>query len=246
MKISDGIYLVGSGHGGFSISNECDCHVYLVESTDGNVLIDAGVGIETERIIGNIVNDGIDPESIDHLMLTHVHSDHAGGCAELKKKLSLTVYVPRIEAHLVRSGDEEGLGLILAKADGIYSDDYRFPVFEPDIELDGGETLTVGELKIRVIHTPGHSPGCMCYCMNVRGKTCLFSGDVVLHDGKLLFLNCPGTTMEGYRSSMPKLANLGIDSLFPGHHNFSIHDGQKDVDKAIDSLKHLVPPPNFL
>jgi hydroxyacylglutathione hydrolase len=204
------------------------------------------VGIETYHIIDNIKSEGIEPTSIKHLFITHTHSDHAGGTAELKKKLGLTVYVSKYEAPLMRSGDEEGLGLILAKADDIYPKDYRFPICEPDVELSGGETITIGDLTIRAIYTPGHSLGSMCYFIESRGRKSLFSGDVVTHDGKLLFLNCPGTTMEGYRSSMPRLANLGIQALFPGHHCFVLNNGQKHVDKAIEALKHLVPPPNAL
>ena len=245
MKITDGIYLVGSGRSGFCMTNLCDSHVYLLTGSEGNVMIDAGVGLEVNRIIENIKNDGIDPQSVVHLFITHVHSDHAGGSAELKEKLGLKVYVPRPGVHLLRTGDEEGLSLPVAKADGIYPEDYTFPPCEPDVELDGGETFTFGDLNIQVIHTPGHSPDSMCYLTDVKGKRCLFSGDVVLHDGLLLFLNCPGTTMEGYRNSMPKLANLGIEALMPGHGPFALTTGQEHVDKAIEALKHLAPPPGM-
>ena len=243
MKITDGIYLVASGRTGFCMTNLCDSHVYLLENSEGNVMIDAGVGLEVNRIIENIEKDGIDPESVEHLFITHVHSDHAGGCAELKNKLGLKVYVPRMTAHILRTGDEEGLSLPLAKADKIYPEDYEFPPCEPDVELDGGETFAFGNMKVQVIHTPGHSPDSMCYLIDVKGKRCIFSGDVVLHDGLILFLNCPGTTMEGYRKSMPKLANLGIEALMPGHGLFTLNIGQEHVDKAIEAMKHVAPPP---
>ena len=210
MKIIDRIYLVGSGKHGFAISNTCDSHVYLIENDREHVMIDAGVGMEVDRIVENIINDGINPEDIGHLFLTHVHSDHAGGSAELKRRFGCKVYAPRLEAHLMRSGDEEGLGLILAKQDNFYPESYKFPVCEPDVELEGGETFTVGDLSIRTIHTPGHSPGSTCFLMTINGRTCFFSGDVVLARGLIMFLNCPGTIMEEYRMSLPKLANLKI------------------------------------
>lgn len=243
MKITDGIYLVGSGGSGFCMTNMCYSHVYLVEGSDGNIMIDAGVGLEVDRIIECIEKDGIDPKSVGHLFITHVHSDHAGGSAELKELLELKIYSPRISAHTLRTGDEEELVLPAAKADGIYPEDYTFPPCEPDVELDGGESFTFGDLKLQVIHIPGHSADSMCYLVNVRGKRCLFSGDVVLHNGLILFLNCRGSTMKEYRNSMPKLANLGIEMLMPGHGAFVLSNGQEHVDKAIEALTHIAPPP---
>lgn len=246
MKLMKDVYLVGSGRVGCSISNDADCHVYLIANGDESILIDAGVGIEVDRIIDNIKEEGIDPKSVKHLFLTHVHSDHAAGTAELKQKLGVKVYISDKEAHLMRSGDEEGLGLVLAKADNIYPQDYVFPVCNPDVEITGDQEFKIGNLIIEAIHTPGHSEGSISYLIKINGKKCLFCGDVVVHGGLLMFLNCPGTTMEGYRKSMPKLGNRGIEGLFPGHHCFVLNKGQEHIDKAIEALKHVVPPPNAL
>ena len=243
MKITERLYLVGSGRSGFGMTNPSDSHVYLVESTSGNIMIDAGVGLEVDRIIGVIEGDGIDPPTVDHLFLTHVHSDHAGGTAEFKRRFDCTVYVPRLEAEILRTGDEDLLSLPVAKADGIYPEDYTFTPCNPDVELAGGETFTFGEVTVQAIHTPGHSSGSTCYLVETEGKRCLFSGDVVLHNGLLLFLNCLGSTMEGYRASLPKLAGLDVDMLMPGHGLFTFSNGQEHIDKAVEAIKHLAPPP---
>ena len=244
MKITDGIYMVGSGGAGCMISNSVDCHVYLIESSEGHALIDAGVGLEGERIIENIKKEGLDPQAVKHLFLTHSHADHAGGTKALKEKLGLKVYISRAEAHLLRSSDLLDQGLTEAILDNIYPKDYVFANCEPDVELDGGETFTLGEWEIKTIHTPGHSKGSMCYLLKKEGRTILFSGDVVVHGGKLMFLNCEGSVMKDMRESMPKLANLGIEELYPGHHCFVCSGGQEHVDKANEALKHLWPPPN--
>ena len=54
MKIAENMYIVGSGQAGFMMSNKSDCHVYLIEDHAGHILIDAGVGIEDDRIIENV------------------------------------------------------------------------------------------------------------------------------------------------------------------------------------------------
>ncbi len=246
MKITDSIFLVGSGKNGIFISNKADSHVYLIESPGGHVMIDAGVGIEVGRIIENIRKDGLDPHDVRHLFLTHVHSDHAGGCAELKEKLGLKVYIHKSEARLLRTGDEKGLALDIAKADGFYPLDYIFPGCEPFQELAGGEKFDFGNFTLEAMHVPGHSEGAMCYLVKMNGRTILFSGDVVVHGGKLMFLNCVGSDMAEMRRSMPRLANLGVGEFYPGHGCFALGNGQYHIDIALENLKHLVPPPNAL
>ena len=244
MKINEGIYLVGSGGAGCMISNSVDCHVYLIESSEGHALIDAGVGLEVERIIDNIKKEGLDPQDINHLFLTHTHADHAGSTKALKDMLGLKVYVSKAEAHLLRSSDLMDQGLDVAIIDGIYPQGYKFPNCEPDVELNGGETINIGEWELTTIHTPGHSKGSICYLLKRDGRVVLFSGDVVVHGGKLMFLNCEGSVMKDMRESMPKLANLGIEELYPGHGCFLCAGGQEHVNNALEALKHLTPPPN--
>ncbi|MDP2984691.1 MAG: MBL fold metallo-hydrolase [Candidatus Latescibacter sp.] len=294
MKISEGIHVVGGGRHGFGMSNKFDCQIYLLENPGGHVLIDAGVGLEVDRIINNIKNDGINLNDIKHLFITHVHSDHAGGCAELKKRLGLKVYISKVEAPILRTGDEIKLSLDIAKRDGFYPQDYVFHGCEPDVELNGGEKFTFDAFTMETIHVPGHSPGSMCFLVkwNVDDKVeipddrsfgnllnivrenealkraealgldtskevqkaevkigkrvCLFPGDVLVQGGKLMFQNCIGCDMADMRRSMPKLANLGVQELYPGHYCFLLSEGQNHIDAAIEGLRHLVPPPNAL
>lgn len=83
MKVAKDIYLVGAGD--FGLSHEADCHVFLIDCGNIRVLIDAGVGIRYEDIINNIREDGFDPKSIDIILITHSHADHAGGAKFLKE-----------------------------------------------------------------------------------------------------------------------------------------------------------------
>ena len=71
MKLMDSVYMVGSGTAGFSMTNAFDCTVYLVDGKDELALIDAGVGVQPERIIKQIERDGFDPAQIGKILLTH-------------------------------------------------------------------------------------------------------------------------------------------------------------------------------
>ena len=244
MKIKDGTYIVGSGQAGFMLTHKSDCHVYLVETPEGNILIDAGVGLDIDRIVDTIRADGLDPTDITHVLLTHSHADHAGGAAWFRGKLGANVSIGAPEAEVLRSSDLMDWGLDIAIRDGIYPADYRFPNCVPDGVLEGGETFTFGDLTLEAILTPGHSPGSVCYLMRGRGRTALFSGDVVTHGGKLMFLNCRGSAMADMRESMPKLGGLGVEELYPGHGCFVLTGGQEQIDTAIENLSHLTPPEN--
>lgn len=65
---------------------------------------------------------------------------------------------------------------------------FKFKIFEPDILLKGGEKFELGETVLEVIHTPGHSPGSVCFTSQ---KKWLFSGDTVLHMEALEDTICP-------------------------------------------------------
>jgi len=246
VKISEGIHVVGGGRHGFGMTNPFDCQIYLIENAGGHILIDAGVGLEVDRILDTIRKDGIDPNDIKHLFITHVHSDHAGGCAEMKKRLGLKVYISKAESQILRTGDEVQLSLDIAKRDGFYPQSYTFKGCEPDVELNGGEKFTFDGFTIETIHVPGHSPGSMCYLVKFGNRVCLFCGDAVVQGGKLMFQNAIGCDMGETRRSMPRLANLGVQELYPGHYCFLLSDGQSHVDAAIEALRHLLPPPNAL
>ena len=71
MKLTEDIYLVGSAE--FGISNEYDCHVYLIDGGEEAALIDCGVGYDTERILQNI-REVIDIRKLKRVYLTHLHA----------------------------------------------------------------------------------------------------------------------------------------------------------------------------
>ena len=244
MKIMPGIYLVGAGMVGLSHSN--DSYIYLLDGGGEPALIDAGVGLEIERIFANIEEDGFDPTKINKVILTHTHADHAGGCKGMREKLRCKIFVPGDEVNLLERGTDEELGLIIAKESGIYSPDYLFPHCSTDVAVSNGDTIWVGELQLKAIHTPGHSPGSTCYLLEHRGKHILFTGDVVFYDGEIGLLNYWGSNLADYRSYINRLANLSVDVLLPGHKLFTLRDGQQHIDRAISALKKLSVPPTFI
>jgi hydroxyacylglutathione hydrolase len=142
-------------------------------------------GDEVPRILMKIGKDRIRVRTI---LLTHGHVDHVGGAAELKEAVTAPVLIHRLDAR--------GLG------------------FEPDDELADGREITVGRVKISVLHTPGHTPGGVSFL----APGAVFTGDT-------LFAGSIGRTDLGggshkqiLKSIREKIFPLGDDlRVYPGH-----------------------------
>jgi len=122
-----------------------------------------------------------------YLLLTHNHFDHTGALAELKDKLEISV-----AAHT--------------------ADAARLPV-KPDIYLAGGETLEIGETRLAVIHTPGHSPGGLSFLVGDY----LFGGDSIFPGGPG-YTDSPDSFETLIETITTKILTLpGQVRILPGH-----------------------------
>jgi glyoxylase-like metal-dependent hydrolase (beta-lactamase superfamily II) len=112
-----------------------------------------------------------------------------------------------------------------------------------DVELEDGQTIEVGGLRLRAIKTPGHSRDSICYLMEGTDElTCLFTGDTVFLRGLISLLNAPGSSVQDYGQSIKKLADLGVDALLPGHLGFCLRGGQEHINMAIEAFEDLPVP----
>ncbi len=244
MKLAESVYLVGSGH--FGLSHEFDCSVYVVDGRDELIMIDTGAGCDPRAIVENIKRDGLDPERLSRILLTHGHADHSGGAYQLRERTGSTVSIGVAEADLVEHGDEKDLLLDVAKRSGFYSPDYQFSNCEISVRLNHDERIPCGRLTFRALHVPGHSRGSFCYLVDLPEGRAIFTGDTVFAEGVVGMLNCEGSELSDYRRYLKRLADLNVDMLFPGHRVFVLSGGQAHVDRAIESMSLLQLPPNFI
>jgi len=241
VKILDGLHLVASGQ--FAISHACDCHVYLVDCGGELCLVDAGVGLDHERLLGNIRAAGCEPSAIGHILVTHAHSDHAGGCRALAEATEAKVVCSEPEAKLMAEGSDEELGLILAKHSGCYPPDYVYPHHASDTIVADGDELRIGDVDVTCFVLPGHSTAGVCYLFDgIAGRRIVFSGDTVLQGGLIAMLNCPGSDINAYRESIFRLAEVQFDALMPGHLVFVCEGGMEHVRMARDALSGVYMP----
>jgi hydroxyacylglutathione hydrolase len=246
MKILNDIYLVASGNQGFGISNGYDCSVYLLDGKDDVVLIDSGSGLDQQLMLSNIQAEGINPDRITKILLTHAHADHSGGTFRLVERLHCQVLLHQAEANALELGDEVALALEPARKRGYYPSDYRLSPTHVDIRLEDGNVIQVGKYTLHEYYTPGHSLGSVCYLLVGHERRVLFSGDSFFLGGKINLLNCVGSSLADYREHSRKLSGLDLDALMPGHFGFTLSNAQRHVDQAITALEDLLVPPMAL
>lgn len=241
IRLHENVTLVGSGELG--LSHYLDCHVYLLHDGNEYALIDAGSGIEPERLLANLSQATRDLSLIRLLLLTHCHGDHAGGVHALRPRCDFRVASSTWEISMLKQGSDEDLGLVQARFAGTYPADYKFIHSRGDLTLDHGDRLQVGNLTVEAVHTPGHTRGSVCYQVSTGSGVLLFSGDAVFWGGLIQLLNTPGSDIGEYRRSVQALAGRGIDCLFPGHGLWALRGGQAHIDKMLFYFRRSAVPP---
>ncbi len=201
-----------------------DGNVYLILD-EVPVLIDAGMDPEpTLRKIKKL----IDPQKIEMIILTHSHHDHSGGVPRLKEATGARVLIHEDEAG--------SLG------DDMATVAYLFGLSAPEIEADGtlkeGDVIDLGEWKLEVMHTPGHSPGGICL-YEPRAKV-LFSGDTVFPQGNIgrtdLFAGCDADLI----SSIERLTKLDVEVLYPGHMEIVSGDVGRQIQASLKFARSVL------
>ncbi len=192
-----------------------ETHCYLIEGKEKCLLIDTGLGIcDISEEVKKLTNKTVTA------VATHIHWDHIGGHE----------YYPDFYAHEKELNWLNGefpltmdviRGMVIERCDLPENYDvntYRFFQGTPTKILKDGDVINLGERKIIALHTPGHSPGHLCFWDPERGY--LFTGDLVYKD--TLFAYYPSTDPQAYLDSLEKISSLPVKRVFPGHHSLDI------------------------
>ena len=161
--------------------------------------------------------------SVDMILLTHSHWDHIADVSFLKESLKASVYVHKDDADNLENPGIDQLPLF-------------FPLkgVKPDGYLSEGQELIVGKLKITVIHTPGHSPGSVCFYLS--SEETLISGDTLFR-GTIGNLSLPTAQPAAMWVSLKKLAVLpAATKVYPGHGGSTTIGAEKWIAHAQDRL----------
>jgi hydroxyacylglutathione hydrolase len=239
MRILPTLAVVGSLQ--FGLSGRLDCHVYAITGPKGTVLIDAGAGTDSAAILKNLEQD-LGSRTLEAILITHAHADHFAGAAELRQLTGCKVIAPAQSRAVIEYADEVASGLTKARVQGVYPQNFQLTRCPVDTVLEDGQGIDISGFRFKTFQVRGHSDDSLCYLLDLDGCQWLFTGDVVFYGGTLGVINADGSSMEGYRTDLSKLQGLGVDGLFPGHGLFTLRDGQRHIDLAVEqSLKGFLP-----
>lgn len=215
-------------------------NAFAIVHDGGITLVDAGFRGHARRILDYVARIGHQPEDVSHIIITHADYDHIGGLAELKRRTGAEVVAHRLEAPIVEGRDvgrQAGSGLMGRLLSISLTVGHRLwpvapvgvdPAVEDGAELPGG---------IRLLHTPGHSPGhIVVFLPDWRA---LIAGDLLNHFRRL------GTPSEylvpdpaALRVSVTRVAELDFDVLAFGHGAPILSGAAEQVRALARSIDH--------
>lgn len=142
--------------------------------------------------------------TLDKIILTHSHWDHIADVAPLKKIFDVPVFVHQFDRGNLEHPGSDGLPLVVP-----------VEAVSGALSMAEGETIKVGDINFKIIHTPGHTPGGVCLFCEEEGI--LFSGDT-LFQGAIGNLSLPTGDPQAMWGSLRKLGTLPPETkVYPGH-----------------------------
>jgi glyoxylase-like metal-dependent hydrolase (beta-lactamase superfamily II) len=196
---------------------------YLLTGPGGLALIDVGSAATVDGLLAAVRASGHDPAAIEHIVLTHIHLDHAGAAGSLVQRLpNARVYVHRLgSAHLIEPTK------LLSSAQRIYGD--RMRELWGDVEavpadrivvLEDEAELHVGRRNLRALYTPGHAVHHVA--LHDPTRRTLFAGDVAgVRLQGVDFVRPPtpppDLSLEDWSASIARIAHLDLDELYLAH-----------------------------
>ncbi len=186
----------------------CNCTILSDNEHREAIVVDGGDGVS--EVVKRLERLGTRAKYLVH---THAHIDHIGDLATLRERTGAQGLLHPGDLPLYRNlGIQAGwIGM------------YEVPrIVDLDGELQDGDTVRTGDLELNVLHTPGHTPGSVCFAFDDDAKTTVLSGDT-LFAGSIGRWDLGGTSMEDIVASIQrKLLPLADETrVIPGHGPFT-------------------------
>lgn len=177
---------------------QVNCFIAYDEDSLDAIVVDPGD--EAEKIISFLEEKKLKVSSI---VCTHAHFDHVGAVRRLKEKTGAPVLLHKGDLDIYMRADKQG------KLWGFHIEQQP----EPDTYIVEGDEIAVGRFRLKVLHTPGHSPGGIC----LSGDGVIFTGDTIFA-GSVGRTDFPGGSLTELKRSFSRIIALPSETrIFSGH-----------------------------
>lgn len=178
-----------------------NCFILGCEETKEGIVVDPGA--DADRVLASVKKSGL---SIKYVINTHGHFDHVGGNRRLLEATGAKLLIHEADVYFLSRAAE------VAAAYGLTTEDSP----KPDALLEDGMVVKFGSHQLKVLHTPGHTPGGCCLYLEREGK--VITGDTLFADGvgRTDFPGCSHEALiEGIRNKLFTLPDPTL--VYPGH-----------------------------
>jgi len=194
---------------------ETNCYLVYCEQTMDCAVADPGA--EPEKIFHVIEQKGLRPSV---LINTHGHVDHVGANQDIKEKYGIPLCIHPSDSSMLRN--------ILSSTMGFFMGAKKSPL--PDRFIEEGEEIHIGNSRLKVIHTPGHSPG----SVSLSGDGFLLSGDVLFCGGVGRTDLPGGSWVELEKSIRERIYSFPDDTfVLPGHGSITTVGQEKESNPFV-------------
>jgi metallo-beta-lactamase class B len=202
--VAERTYFVGNGWVG----------AYLIETSDGLVLIDATMQPQVYLVLESIRRLGFDTADVKWVLLSHGHYDHCGGIRAVVEETGARVMASREDAAMIRERPEL-----------VFAEGYPCGSFEIDAYFSDDTPFVLGDTSIRTVHTPGHTPGTTSFFFERTGLDgqrllCGLHGGLGLNTLSDAFLQEHGiapTVRDDFLASLRRVRELPVDITLGSH-----------------------------
>ena len=186
-RIAGNLYYVGT----------YDLACYLITTPKGHILINTGLASSASAIKANIVALGFQVSDVRILLITHAHYEHLGAMASIKKATRAIMMVNEKDAGVLNDGGASDYAL------GVNGS--TFPPIKPDRLLHDREVIEIGDMKVVMLHHPGHTKGSSSFIFDVKDEKRTY---------KVLIANMPTIVTDKKLSAVPGYPNITKDYAY--------------------------------
>lgn len=217
-RIAGNLYYVGT----------YDLASYLITTPKGNILINTGLASSAVQIKKNIEALGFTFSNTKILLTTQAHYDHMGAMAVIKKQTGAKFYVDKADAQVAASGGKEDYEM------GKYGATYQ-PV-KADKLLQDGDTVSLGDMQLKLLHHPGHTKGSCSFLFTVKDssrsyKVLIANMPTIINDRKFKEIKVYPSISNDFAYTLQAMKKIDFDLWVASHAGqFGLHEKHKEGD----------------